>query len=61
MNRIGDPIFAFSIGVSAALMRLRREQREKYPERSAEIGFGEVVQVGGRRLQRWWAGDFEGL
>ncbi|GES66661.1 mitochondrial carrier protein [Aspergillus terreus] len=59
--RLGDPLFAVSIGLSAAFLRIRREQREKFPERNAEIGMGEIVQVGGRRLQRWWAGDFAGL
>ncbi|KAL4898410.1 hypothetical protein BDV59DRAFT_3638 [Aspergillus ambiguus] len=60
-DRLADPVFALSIGLSAAFLRIRREEREKYPERSAEIGMGEIVQTGGRRLQRWWAGDFEGL
>ncbi|KAE8385179.1 hypothetical protein BDV23DRAFT_165473 [Aspergillus alliaceus] len=61
ISRVGDPIFALTIGVSAAFLRIRREQCEKFPERTQEIGYGEVLQLGGRRLRRWWAGDFERL
>ncbi|EAW07994.1 uncharacterized protein ACLA_027160 [Aspergillus clavatus NRRL 1] len=60
-TRLADPIFAFLIGSSAALIRIRREEREKHPARAAEIGFGAVAQTGVNRLRRWWAGDFEGL
>ena len=61
IHRVGDPFFAFTIGVSAAFLRICRDQREKFPERAQEIGYGEVLQMGGRRLRRWWEGDFEGL
>ncbi|KAF7161829.1 hypothetical protein CNMCM6106_008940 [Aspergillus hiratsukae] len=59
--RFADPIFAFTIGTSAALIRLRREEREKHPERAGEIGFGTIAKTGADRVRRWWAGDFEGL
>ncbi|PIG86488.1 hypothetical protein AARAC_008203, partial [Aspergillus arachidicola] len=61
-DRVGDPFFAFTIGVSAAFLRICRDQREKFPEKAQEIGYGEVMQMGGRRLRRWWAGilgDYE--
>ncbi|KAB8241431.1 hypothetical protein BDV35DRAFT_384944 [Aspergillus flavus] len=61
ISKVGDPFFAFTIGVSAAFLRICRDQREKFPEKAQEIGYGEVLQMGGRRLRRWWAGDFERL
>lgn len=60
-NRLGDPLFALTMGVTAALTRIRRDQQEKNPERASEIGYGTVMQLGQRRLQRWWNGDFEEL
>ena len=59
MNRIADPLFAMTMGVSAALTRIRRDQREQHPERASEITYGSIVQTSGRRLQRWWNGDFQ--
>ncbi|PYI16194.1 hypothetical protein BO86DRAFT_392161 [Aspergillus japonicus CBS 114.51] len=61
ISKAADPIFAFAIGTTAALLRIQREQREKFPERAKDIGIGGVVQLGARRVQRWWAGDFAGL
>ncbi|EAW23029.1 uncharacterized protein NFIA_017300 [Aspergillus fischeri NRRL 181] len=60
-HRFADPIFAFTIGTSAALIRIRREEREKHPEQAGEIGFGTIAKTGADRVRRWWAGDFEGL
>ncbi|KAL3415002.1 hypothetical protein V8F44DRAFT_486949 [Aspergillus fumigatus] len=60
-HRFADPIFAFTIGTSAALIRIRREEREKHPERAGEIGFGTIAKTGADRVRRWWAGDFESL
>lgn len=31
-HRIVDPIFAICVGVSAAVLRIQREEREKYPD-----------------------------
>ncbi|KAJ5317265.1 hypothetical protein N7508_001773 [Penicillium antarcticum] len=59
ISRIADPLFALTMGVTAALTRIRRDQREKNPERASEISYGTVVQTGGQRLQRWWNGDFQ--
>ncbi|PLN77848.1 hypothetical protein BDW42DRAFT_176017 [Aspergillus taichungensis] len=61
LSKLGDPVFAFAIGASAALLRIQRDQREKNPDRAAQIGMGSVLSDGGRRLQRWWRGDFVGL
>ncbi|GFF43587.1 hypothetical protein IFM58399_06997 [Aspergillus lentulus] len=60
-HRFADPVFAFTIGTSAALIRIRREEREKHPERAGEIGFEAIAKTGADRVRRWWAGDFEGL
>lgn len=60
-NRIGDPIFALSMGVAAAFSRIRRDQQEKHPDKAAEIGYGSILQLGQHRLQRWWNGDFKNL
>ncbi|PKY02428.1 hypothetical protein P168DRAFT_320000 [Aspergillus campestris IBT 28561] len=61
LSKLGDPLFAFTIGASAALLRIQRDQREKNPDRAAQIGMGSVLGDGGRRVQRWWRGDFVGL
>ncbi|KAJ5984374.1 hypothetical protein N7481_006473 [Penicillium waksmanii] len=61
LSRIGDPIFALTMGVTAAMTRIRRDQIEKSPEKASEIGYGAVVQLGQKRLQRWWNGDFKDL
>lgn len=54
-------MFAVAIGTSAALIRIRRDQQEKQPERAKEIGYGEAMSLGANRVRRWWAGDFAGL
>ncbi|PWY65323.1 hypothetical protein BO70DRAFT_366771 [Aspergillus heteromorphus CBS 117.55] len=61
ISKVADPIFALAIGTSAALLRIQRDQREKFPERASSIGIGGVLQMGTSRVQRWWAGDFNGL
>ncbi|KAJ5105171.1 hypothetical protein NUU61_002518 [Penicillium alfredii] len=61
ISRIGDPLFALTMGITAAMTRIRRDQQEKNPEQASQIGYGTVVQMGGQRLQRWWNGDFQGL
>lgn len=60
-TRAADPIFAFAIGTSAALVRIRRDQQEKHPERAGEIGYGDVFSTGTNRVRRWWAGEFTGV
>ncbi|KAF1961421.1 hypothetical protein CC80DRAFT_237295 [Byssothecium circinans] len=49
-----DPLFALTIGLSAALTRINREEQDK--GRSA----ADTVDVLRRRLGIWWAGDGEG-
>jgi hypothetical protein len=61
VSRLADPVFALTMGVSATLTRIQRDQREKYPERASEITYGSIVQTSGRRLQRWWNGDFQSV
>ena len=60
-TRAADPVFAFAIGTSAALVRIRRDQQEKHPERAGEIGYGDVLATGTNRVRRWWAGEFTGV
>ncbi|OJJ56325.1 hypothetical protein ASPSYDRAFT_47614 [Aspergillus sydowii CBS 593.65] len=60
-HRAADPLFALAIGSSAALLRIRREEKEKNPDSAAEIGYGTVLGTGGERLRRWWNGEFDGL
>ncbi|CAK45129.1 uncharacterized protein An07g10000 [Aspergillus niger] len=49
ISKIADPIFALTIGTSAALLRIQRDQREKFPEQAKDIGIGHVVS---RRMGR---------
>ena len=60
-TRAADPIFAFAIGTSAALVRIRRDQQEKHPERAGEIGYGDLLSTGTNRVRKWWAGEFTGV
>jgi hypothetical protein len=48
------------MGMTAAITRIRRDQIDKSPE-APEIGYGAVVQLGQKRLQRWWNGDFKNV
>ncbi|KAL3466579.1 hypothetical protein BJX64DRAFT_250350 [Aspergillus heterothallicus] len=59
ISKAADPLFALTIGASAALIRIRREERERHPERAGEIGLGAVLGTGKERLARWWNGDFD--
>jgi len=34
ISKFFDPIFSICVGVSAAALRIRREQTEKYPEQN---------------------------
>ncbi|RDW69154.1 uncharacterized protein DSM5745_08914 [Aspergillus mulundensis] len=58
ISKAVDPLFAAAIGSSAALIRIKREEKEKHPE--AEVGLGTVFGTGSERLKRWWAGEFDG-
>ncbi|KKA16777.1 hypothetical protein T310_9597 [Rasamsonia emersonii CBS 393.64] len=51
-HRIGDPIFAVTIGAVSAVVRIRREQREQAVQAGRDeksIGFGSILETGGRR------------
>ncbi|KAL1869274.1 hypothetical protein Plec18167_007940 [Paecilomyces lecythidis] len=61
LSKIGDPIFAFAIGTSAAFLRIQREERERHPDRANEIGFKTIFEIGQRRVGRWWRGEFKDL
>ncbi|KAL4928255.1 uncharacterized protein BDV17DRAFT_291751 [Aspergillus undulatus] len=54
-----DPAFALAMGTAAALVRIRREEKEKHPDTASKIGFGSVLSLGGNRLGRWWNGEFD--
>lgn len=63
-HRIGDPIFALTIGTVSAAVRIRREQRDQAVQAGRDeksIGFGGILETGGRRVRRWWNGEFRGL
>lgn len=60
ISKVGDPIFAFAIGAAAALVRIRRDEKSKYPHDQVErIGYGALWETGSRRLSRWWNGEFQ--
>ncbi|KAL1985545.1 hypothetical protein VTN96DRAFT_7765 [Rasamsonia emersonii] len=64
ISKIGDPIFAVTIGAVSAVVRIRREQREQAVQAGRDeksIGFGSILETGGRRVRRWWNGEFKGL
>ncbi|KAL4786706.1 hypothetical protein BJX76DRAFT_354882 [Aspergillus varians] len=60
ISKVADPLFAVAIGASAALLRIKREEKEKNPESAGEIGVGSVLGTGSERLRRWWSGEFDG-
>ncbi|KAL4761428.1 uncharacterized protein BDW70DRAFT_135665 [Aspergillus foveolatus] len=60
ISKAVDPLFAAVIGSSAALIRIKREEKEKHPEAVSEIGFGTILGIGGDRLKKWWSGEFDG-
>ncbi|EXJ93303.1 hypothetical protein A1O1_01695 [Capronia coronata CBS 617.96] len=37
ISKIFDPIFAVCVGLSAATLRIQREQREKYPDQDSSL------------------------
>jgi Non-classical export protein 1 len=34
LHRFFDPVFAVCVGISAAALRIRREEKEKYPDQN---------------------------
>ncbi|KEF51280.1 uncharacterized protein A1O9_12630, partial [Exophiala aquamarina CBS 119918] len=53
--RFVDPIFAVCVGLSAATLRIRREQREKYPGQDSSP-FA-LWQKGVRMSKRYFASE----
>ncbi|KAL6720146.1 hypothetical protein ACLMJK_002067 [Lecanora helva] len=73
ISRTLDPLFALVIGISAAGIRIRREENEKRAglpttsivppqedlpkEERREVGFGEIARIGWGRLRRRMSGE----
>jgi hypothetical protein len=55
ISKFFDPIFAMGVGISAAALRIRREEKEKYPEE--ENNWAALWQKG-VRMGNGWVTDF---
>ena len=55
LPRFFDPIFAVCVGVSAAALRIRREERDKYPDQNNELG---ALWTKGLRMGRGYVGGY---
>jgi len=53
--RFIDPVFAVCVGISAAALRIRREQREKYPDQ--DTSSGALWQKGVRMAGNYFGND----
>ncbi|EXJ65830.1 uncharacterized protein A1O5_11071 [Cladophialophora psammophila CBS 110553] len=51
--RFIDPVFAVCVGLSAAALRIQREQREKYPQQDSS--FPALWQKGHKMNKIYWA------
>jgi hypothetical protein len=51
-----DPIFAMGVGFSAAALRIRREEKEKYPEEDNNWG---ALWQKAVRMSKGWATHYE--
>lgn len=56
-RRFVDPVFAVCVGLSAAAVRIRREQREKYPDQDSSLQ--SLWQKGLRMTRRYFAAEVE--
>lgn len=54
-HRFFDPIFAVCIGVSAAALRIRREEKEKYPDENNDYS---ALWAKGVRMGRGYFGGY---
>ena len=52
-GRFADPIFALSVGMAGAAMRIRRDEEERYPGQT--ISYGSIAEKG-RRMTRHYFG-----
>ncbi|RVX66784.1 hypothetical protein B0A52_08977 [Exophiala mesophila] len=55
ISKFIDPIFAVGVGLSAAALRIRREEREKYPEQDSSLAglWQKGVTMGTNYMTRW--------
>lgn len=53
ISKFFDPIFAMGVGISAAALRIRREEKEKYPQE--ENNWAALCQKGVRMGDGWIA------
>ena len=51
-----DPIFAIGVGISAAALRIRREEKEKYPDESNDY---RALWAKGMRMGRGYFGGYQ--
>lgn len=56
MPRFFDPIFAICVGISAAALRIRREEREKYPEANNDYS---ALWAKGVRMGKGYFGGYQ--
>jgi hypothetical protein len=56
ISKMVDPIFAMGVGFSAAALRIRREEKEKYPE--DDNNWGALWQKA-VRMSKGWATHYE--
>jgi Non-classical export protein 1 len=45
-HRFFDPVFSICVGISAAALRIQREEKEKYPEQKNDFGALWIKGVG---------------
>lgn len=56
ISKFIDPIFAMGVGFSAAALRIRREEKEKYPEQDNNW---DALWQKGVRMGRGWITHYE--
>jgi hypothetical protein len=55
-HRFFDPVFAVCVGISAAALRIRREEKEKYPEENNEYS---ALWAKGVRMGKGYFGGYQ--
>lgn len=54
LHRIFDPLFAVCVGISAAALRIRREEKEKYPDENNDY---KALWAKGMRMGKGYIGN----
>jgi Non-classical export protein 1 len=54
--RFFDPVFAVCVGISAATLRIRREEKEKYPDENNDYG---ALWAKGVRMGKGYFGGYQ--